>query len=94
MKVPHRRPFTLEGFSVWLWKNGITSNVHDYFSNSRDAYKEFSGICRMIREEIRADQIEGGMVGIYNASITQRLNNLKEQTDVTITEQPLFPDED
>jgi hypothetical protein len=29
------------------------------------------------------DQIEGGMVGQYNASITQRLNNLTERVDTT-----------
>jgi hypothetical protein len=32
---------------------------------------------------IRQDQIEGGMVGQYNPSITQRLNGLTEKTDVT-----------
>jgi hypothetical protein len=32
------------------------------------------------------------MVGQYNASITQRLNNLKEQVEQTNIEQPLFPD--
>ena len=48
-----------------------------------------------IREVIRRDQIEGGMVGQYNPSITQRLNGLKEQTESTIkTEQPLFGGED
>jgi hypothetical protein len=30
------------------------------------------------------------MVGQYNASITQRLNNLKEQVEQTNIEQPLF----
>ena len=29
------------------------------------------------------DQIEGGMVGQYNPSITQRLNNLTERVDAT-----------
>jgi hypothetical protein len=29
------------------------------------------------------DQIEGGMTGQYNASITQRLNNLTERVDTT-----------
>jgi hypothetical protein len=30
------------------------------------------------------------MVGQYNPSITQRLNNLKEQVEQTNVEQPLF----
>ena len=35
------------------------------------------------RKAIRKDQIEGGMVGQYNPSITQRLNNLTERVDTT-----------
>jgi hypothetical protein len=38
-------------------------------------------ICTHIKEIVRQDQIEGGMVGQYNPSITQRLNGLKEQTE-------------
>ena len=53
-------------------------------------YLEFTAICSRIRKEIREDQITGGMVGQYNASITQRLNNLKEQVEQTNIEQPLF----
>jgi hypothetical protein len=30
------------------------------------------------------------MAGMYNPSITQRLNNLVEKTQTTIVEQPLF----
>jgi hypothetical protein len=30
---------------------------------------------------IRNDQIDGGMVGQYNSSITQRLNGLVEKTE-------------
>ena len=35
-------------------------------------------------------QISGGMVGQYNASITQRLNNLVEKIHNVNIEQPLF----
>lgn len=72
------RPLTLEGFSVYCFKNGITSNIHDYFGNKNDSYTHFSDICSRIKEIIRNDQIEGGMAGIYNPSITQRLNGLSE----------------
>jgi hypothetical protein len=40
-------------------------------------------ICHACKEEIRQDQIEGGMASVFNASITQRLNNLTERTDIT-----------
>jgi hypothetical protein len=40
-------------------------------------------ICSHIREEIRENQILGGMIGVYNPSITQRLNGLTDKTENT-----------
>jgi len=73
-------PLTLEGFKVFCWDTG-TGTVEQYFTNQDKLYGEYIGICSRIKNEIRADQIEGGMMGFYNPSITQRLNNLKEQTE-------------
>jgi hypothetical protein len=84
------RPLTLDGFSIWLFKNNIVSEVWQYFSNLNGAYNDYLGICRAIKEYIRTDQIEGGMAGIYNPSITQRLNGLTEKADLTLREQPIF----
>lgn len=84
------KPLTLEGFAVYCWEQGITKNIHDYFGNKNNAYTDFSDICRAIKEIIRADQIAGGMAGIYNPSITQRLNGLvdksaaEDKSEVTI----------
>jgi hypothetical protein len=47
-------------------------------------YSNYIAICSRIRKSIRKDQIEGGMVGQYNPSITQRLNGLKEQTETEL----------
>jgi hypothetical protein len=61
--------------------------------NSNKAYNDFCAISAHIKKEIRQDQIAGGMVGQYNASLTARLNGLTEKVENTIvTEQPLFPD--
>jgi DNA polymerase II small subunit/DNA polymerase delta subunit B len=87
---PLERPLTMEGFEVFCWD--IVGEVEDYFKNRDKRYEEYTPICSRIRKEIREDQITGGMVGQYNASITQRLNNLKEQVEQTNIEQPLFPD--
>jgi len=89
---PLERPLTMEGFEIFCWDN--VGCVEDYFKNTNKAYEDFSPICSRIRKEIREDQITGGMVGQYNASITQRLNNLKEQVEQTNIEQPLFPETD
>jgi hypothetical protein len=78
---PLRVPLTIEGFEVWAFKD--YSDVHHYFDNTDGRYSDYRTVCTHIKKEIRRDQIEGGMVGQYNPSITQRLNALKEQTDVT-----------
>jgi DNA polymerase II small subunit/DNA polymerase delta subunit B len=89
---PLERPLTMEGFEIFCWDEvGV---VEDYFMNRDKRYSEFTAICSRIRKEIREDQITGGMVGQYNPSITQRLNNLKEQVEQTNIEQPLFPETD
>ena len=85
---PLERPLTMEGFELFCWDE--VGQVEQYFKNIDKRYEEFLPICSRIRKEIRRDQIEGGMVGQYNPSITQRLNNLKEQVEQTNIEQPLF----
>lgn len=73
-------PLTMDGFEVFCYKN--YGCVNHYFDNTEEMYNDFCTICRGIRKEIRDDQITGGMLGDYNPSITQRLNGLKEATDV------------
>jgi len=90
---PLECPLTLEGFEIYVL-NKFGFHVEQYFKNQDKLYEDFIPICTHIRKEIRRDQIEGGMVGQYNASITQRLNGLTEKVESTIiTEQPLFPEE-
>ena len=87
------RPLSLEGFECFLYDQGIINNLNDYLHNKKGAYDQFSTVCSRILKEIKRDQIEGGMAGVYNASITQRLNGLVEKTESKVTvEQPLFGD--
>lgn len=82
-------PMTLEGFKRFCReKHG---EVHNYFDNTDSYYDDFKVICSRIKEEIREDQIIGGLLGFYNPSITQRLNGLVDKSQVDIkAEQPLF----
>lgn len=77
------RPITFEGFDVFIMNlEGIRSNgVEQYFTNPDGIYNDYIGICSRIKREIRDEQVSGGMAGIYNPSITQRLNNLVEKTE-------------
>lgn len=81
------RPLTLVGFYNYCYENA--SDVHNYFENTEGRYEAFEGICTRIKEAIRQDQIEGGMAGIYNPSITQRLNGLVERQQREVTKKKL-----
>lgn len=72
------KPLTMEGFECFI---PITETIHQYFCNQNNAYNEYVSICSRIKKEIREDQIAGGMAGIYNPSITQRLNGLVDKTE-------------
>jgi hypothetical protein len=87
------RPLTLEGFEIWLFRAGIISDFQPYFENRDNRYSDYIYICSRIKKQIRQEQIEGGMAGIYNPSITQRLNALTDKSEMIVKEMPLFPDE-
>lgn len=75
------RPLTQVGFEAFVYKNhGF--GIEQYFKNQGGLYTEFIPICSRIVKERTADQIDGGMTGIYNTSITQRLNGLTENSNV------------
>jgi len=78
---PLERPLTLEGFENWCADAGIIEDLSNYFANTKGNYSDYSTICSRIKRTIRQDQIEGGMVGQYNASITQRLNSLVDKQE-------------
>ena len=75
---PLERPLTIEGFKTYCYNNGLT--LDHYIKNTDDAYEEYRPIITRIREAIRHDQIEGGLVGQYNSNLTARLNGLVDQT--------------
>jgi hypothetical protein len=92
VKEPLERPLTIEGFELYLFEKGVIGDLSHYFANTNRAYTDYLTICSRIKKSIRKDQIEGGMVGQYNPSITQRLNGLTEKIEQTNIEQPLFND--
>ncbi|HEY9701838.1 MAG TPA: hypothetical protein V6C58_05305, partial [Allocoleopsis sp.] len=51
------------------------------FEGKNESYRSYFPICSRIKREIRNEQIIGGMVGIYNPSITQRLNGLVDKQE-------------
>lgn len=86
---PQKVPYTQEGFERFCYKK--YGCVNQYFDNKDNCYNDFVIICSYIKKEIRENQIIGGMLGFYNPSITQRLNNLKEQTETELKGQLNMP---
>ena len=80
---PQKVPMTLEGFKRYCREN--YGDVKNYFDNSEGLYDDFKVICSHIKEQIREDQIIGGLLGFYNPSITQRLNGRTEKVETDNT---------
>lgn len=78
------KPLTFVGFQNYLDDNDIITDVTDYFENKDNRYSDFIRICSRIKRNIQDDQIAGGMVGIYNPSITQRLNGLVDKKEMEV----------
>lgn len=81
------RALNMDAFENFLADKGVITDASDYFENKLDAYKDYISVCARIKRVIRADQIEGGMAGIYNPNITQRLNGLTEKIQEDGTKQ-------
>ena len=88
IKREKEKPLTYEGFKNYCYDVGLC--IKNYFENPDGRYDDFKDICSRIKREIRQDQIEGGMAGMYNPSITQRLNGLKESTEINVTSKPIL----
>ncbi len=75
------RPLTMEGFENYCADQSFIQDLGHYFANTDGSYEHYRTICARIKRTIKQCQIEGGMAGIYNPSITQRLNGLAEKQD-------------
>ena len=75
----YKIPLTIEGFKRFCRNN--YGEVGPYLHNQDGYYEDFITICNAIKEEVRENHIIGGMLGVYNPSITQRLHGLTEKTE-------------
>ncbi len=87
VQEPQKVPMTFEGFKRFC--RNKYGEIEQYFTNQDEYYNDFIGICRAIKEEIRENQIIGGLLSFYNSSITQRLNGLVDRKDVKSGDKPL-----
>lgn len=76
--VPH--PYTLCGFMVFI---DSMSEWCDWKRRVKERGEDFVGVLTRIETEVRDQQVNGGMAGVYNANLTARLNGLTDKKDVT-----------
>lgn len=74
-------PYTIAGFNAWSWENG-RGHVKNYLYKTHPAHELYNDAIEQILDEIRDNQILGGMLGFYNPGITARLNSLADHKDV------------
>jgi hypothetical protein len=84
VETPLETPLTMVGFENYVFMQGYNVELSQYFANREGRYEDYVPICSRVKGRIRQDQIEGGMVGQYNASITQRLNGLTDKQDIEV----------
>jgi hypothetical protein len=80
-------PLTFEGFKRFCFDTGV-GTIEQYFVNQDGLYDKYISICSRIKNEIREDQITGGILGMYNSSITQRLNGLVDKKQIETKAEP------
>lgn len=76
------RPLSIEGFENFLDEvYDISGGIQQYLENREGRYSEFISIVARVKRRIRQDQIEGGMVGIYNPNLTARINGISDKVE-------------
>lgn len=83
VETPIERPLILVGFFAFC--HDKIGCVHQYFKNQDGLYDDYMPIITRIRDEIRNEQIDGGMSGSYNPNLTARINGLYDKQEITTT---------
>ena len=79
VEVDADRPLTLLGFLSFI---GISKAIWNRFKRMSDVY---ASICEGIETWISANQIEGGLVGLYDPGIVKGLNNIGSEGEIPVT---------
>jgi hypothetical protein len=81
LEVPHTRPTTLKGFYTYCIQYH-NSDVTHYFTNSREAYNEYTALCKRIKVQIHSELTDLALVGAIKENLTSKLLGLAEQLNL------------
>jgi hypothetical protein len=92
VKLNKERPLSISGFENYLNDQDKICDISDYLRNRDNRYTDFEPVCKRIRSNIYADQLEGAMANIYHHNIVARNLGLvdRKETDIKHIEQPIF----
>ena len=88
------RPYSWAGFEAYLIRKRIILSLDDYRCNTRNSYSNYIGVMKMIERTMFANKFDGASVNTFNASIIARDLQLAEKREISITEQPLFGEDE
>lgn len=78
LQIPTQRPYTLIALCHYL---GIAHSTWKEYENK----SEFLEVTTWAREKINNQQIEGAMVGAFNANLTARLQGISDKQEQKVT---------
>lgn len=81
IQVPIPRPFTNIGICNFLDISEHTLNRYC----SEVGYEDFWQSAKKLKDIVYQQKMEGGVTGLYNASLVQRVLGIKDQSEVTQT---------
>ena len=81
VRVPNHRPTTLKGFYSYCIQHH-NSDVTHYFTNSREAYNEYTALCKRIKVQIHSELTDLALVGAIKENITSKLLGLADQLNL------------
>jgi hypothetical protein len=80
------RPLIMVGFECYCMEHTPITypDLSDYFENKDNRFEDYLPITSRIKQEIKADQLSGGMTMIYSQNLTARLNGLVDKKETEI----------
>ena len=81
--VKKQVPFSLKGLCIFL---GVSSHYFSEFKKSKMFLSDpdFLEVYTWAMDVIETQQVDGGLLGYFNASLTARLNGLSDKQDMTL----------
>jgi hypothetical protein len=77
VNIEHELPLTLQGFETY-----VKADLSRYLGAKKGTiYEHYGVISRQIKKEVASDQLQGAIIGIWNANIVSRLTGLHAKVE-------------